>query len=260
MMFDKKIIKSNFNKYSKNYNSKANLQKIIANQLCEFAKFEVQNSQNILDLGCGTGFIGQNLLKNYDFSNKELFQLDIAQKMFDNNPNKGSNIFNIQADIENLPFKNGKKFDLILSSLAFQWLNNLNFALKNIKNILKPNSKLVFSIFIDGTLCELKQSAKEIGVNLSINNFIKEEELNQIIAQNFKDYQIEIVDFKEEYKDIYELLNSIKQIGASYSVKERNILTKQDFKDLNNFYLKNFNNHDRIVAGWKVAYIKSFSN
>jgi len=260
MSLDKQKIKSNFNRFSKNYNSLANLQKQVAQRLFEIARPEIQNSQNILDLGCGTGFITQNILSEKEFAQKNIFQLDIAYNMLlQSNFAPNQHIFNINADIENLPFKPGS-FDLVLSSLALQWVNDLDRVLTNIKEIAhQSKSAVVFSIFLDGTLTELEKSARELNINLSINNFIALNSLKRIIGANFNNYQIEVQDFTLEHENVLDLIHSIKHIGASYSNKKSGdiLLKKHDFLELNKFYLKNFNNCGRIASSWKVAYIKT---
>ncbi len=261
MFFDKKKIQSNFNRFSRNYDSLANLQKQVAEKLVNFANSEIRQSKNILDLGSGTGFVGQNILnnKNINFNDKKLFQLDISSQMLKNNLNIGENIFNIEGDIENLSFKKNS-FDLVISSLSFQWISDLNSVLKKIRQILKPKSILFFSIFIDGTLCELKESAKELNLNLSVNNFTDLASLKVILEKNFDNSQIILEEIVLDYANVYDLIHSIKHIGASYSDKKSSdiLLKKSDFLNLDKFYLKNFNSGNRIKATWKVAYVKCY--
>lgn len=261
MSFNQKKIQSNFNRFAKKYDILAILQKKVAKILVESSDLAIKNSKNILDLGCGTGFIGQNILKNHDFSQKKLFQLDISEEMLKNNKNIGENITNIQGNINNLNFEDNS-FDLVISSLAFQWIDDLDAIFKKIKKILKPNANFAFSIFLDGTLDELKKSAKSTNVNLSVNNFIDLESLKIILAKNFKNPQIMVKDFILEYDDIYDLLGSMKNIGASYSSKKSSdiSLKKADFTRLNKFYLNKFSNCDRIKASWKVCNINLINN
>lgn len=261
MGFDKSKIKANFNKYSCNYNSFAILQKKVAQNLCEMAQLEIEKSHNIIDLGSGSGFIAAVILEKGDHKNKNIFQLDIAYDMLRNNQNKKSNIFNINGDIENLPFRKNS-FDLAISSLAFQWLDDLSMTFKGIKEIANNKSSLIFSIFIDETLLELKESVTKLKIDVSVNNFINLNNLEIVLKENFDDYQIVLGDFIMEYKNIYELLNSMKKIGASYSTKTSAdlILKKGDLKKLNDFYLKNYTINNQLRASWKVAYVKAYIN
>ena len=246
-VFNKSKIKNNFNKAALNYDDYAVLQKEVAKKLVNLSSDNINKSNKILDLGSGTGFVADSIKS----TNKEIFELDIAYNMLDKRP--GS--LKVNADIEYLPFVENS-FDLILSSLAFQWLNNISLAITNCGKVLKDNGSLIFSIITDGSLAELKSSCTTCGVNLSINQFPTKQYLVDIISDISKNYQLIDEKIILEYKDLYDLLNSMKKIGASYGSNfNRNNLTKKQFELLNSFYLKNFNSKDRIFATWQVTYV-----
>ena len=67
---------------------------------------------NILDIGSGTGFIGQKF---------DVFQLDIAYNMC----LVSNNNLTVNADMHNIPFAN-KAFDYCVSSSAIQWKTTAN--------------------------------------------------------------------------------------------------------------------------------------
>lgn len=247
MIFNKQKIKFNFNRFSSNYNANAGLQKIVAKKLFDLAKADIKNSHSIIDFGAGTGFLTENILK--EFSDKNIFQLDISEEMLNQNPFKTHKII---ADIENLP-QFDQSFDLGLSSLTMQWVNDLDKTIKSILKILN-NKNFYFSIIGSETLKELKESAKTCNVELSINDFIAQKTLNDLLlAQNYNfDIKSEIITMS--YKDCFELLKSIKSIGAGYKSNNK-ILNKTQFKTLNNFYLKNFNQNNMIASTWQIFYV-----
>jgi malonyl-CoA O-methyltransferase len=248
-IFDKPQIKANFNKAHKSYNKAANLQKIVAKNLVNLAAADINKSSKILDLGCGTGFIANEIFLN--FKNKEIFQLDIAWQMLKENPFKTPKI---TADIENLPFENNI-FDLALSSLSFQWLNNLESSILQTLKTVKNNNNFYFSLIIDGSLKEIKTSCQESGVDLLINNFISSKNLEKMLLDLNFNYQIKYEDIILEYKDLYSILKSMKMIGASYK-NGNNFVGKNNFNKISNFYLKNFNLNNKVYATWRVCYAK----
>lgn len=246
---DKSKLRENFSKAAKNYNKKAILQKIIANELIKNNLENLQEKTNILDLGSGTGFIGKNIKDKLPFVN--LINLDISYQALKLNPYG----ININGDIDFLPFKN-QTFDLIISSLTFQWLNNIESAINNIKKLLNKKGILSFTILIDGSLEELKISCKNGKADMKINQFIKINYLKDIISQNFQEFSIRSKILQLEYSNLYDLLKSIKLIGASYAGKNtKKILTKKDFDRINDFYLKNFASYGKIKASWNIAYV-----
>lgn len=251
VIFNKSKIKNNFNRAAAKYDEYAVLQKLVASKLVDLSADHIKKSNKILDLGSGTGFITDLIKSTNNDISQEIFELDIAYEML----NKRAGSLKINADIENLPLRENS-FNLILSSLAFQWLNNLSLVITDCQRILKNNGLLIFSIIVDGSLAELKSSSATCGVDLSVNQFITKQNLENIIAGIYRNYQCFEEEIILEYKDLYDLLNSIKKIGAGYGNSfEKGNLTKKQFELLNSFYLKNFNSNNRIVATWRIVYV-----
>ena len=108
---------------------------------------------------------------------------------------------------------------------------------------------------------ELAQSCKSLNINLAINDFVKLKNLEKLLENsNFNSYNIiELNKVGLYHDDILQLIKSIKNIGASYSVKKSTkMIKKSDFENLNQFYLKNFNDNGKIKASWNIAYVKLY--
>lgn len=130
------------------YQSNSTLQKLIAQKLVLLAHKHVDlANSDILDIGCGTGFIAQSLIGMYGNilqADVNLEHLNFAQHFGDA----------IQMDF-NKPISINKKFDVILSSMALQWaidLKDVIFTLQN--NALKEGSKknIFFAVPLEGSL------------------------------------------------------------------------------------------------------------
>jgi len=247
-VFDKSKIKANFNQANQSYNQNAILQKMVANELVELAKIDIFNAKNIVDFGSGTGFIADKILS--EFPDKNIFQLDIALQMLLAGQSKTQKIV---ADIESLPFKQSV-FDLGLSSLSFQWLNNLENSIFQVLKTIKNSGNFHFSLVVDGSLQELKTSCQDCDTELSVNSFISKKNLEAILEKLNLDYQLKTKKIILEYEDFYSLLKSIKSIGAGYS-KNSKYITKEQFKKIANFYLKNFNLSNKVFASWRVIFV-----
>jgi len=248
MFFDKAKIKSNFNQAQKSYNPNAILQRMVAKNLVDLAKQDIFKAENIIDLGSGTGFICEEILS--DVSNKNIFQLDIAEKMLAHNQFATHKII---ADIEHLPVRSNI-FDLALSSLSFQWLNDLEKTIPKILDTIKNDGVFYFSVLGNKSLKEFRETCENCQISLAINNFIAESELKSILNNLHLDYQIKSEIISLNYQDFYSLLKSIKLIGAGYS-NNKNYLSRKQFDLLNGFYLKNFNLNNKVCATWHVFYV-----
>lgn len=118
-----------------------------ANVLFEIPAFlsllpEVQGLK-VLDLGCGFGDHCRLLI---DKGAKKVVGLDISQKMIEvaKVENNNSKIEYINLPMEDI-LRIGQKFDLVVSSLAFHYVEDFEKLVKDIYSILDKGGYLVFS-------------------------------------------------------------------------------------------------------------------
>ncbi len=138
----KQKIEKAFGQKVQSYNEHASLQKEIAVNLCRFLPDE--SPRNILEIGCGTGFLTQLLRAKYPDS--DILSIDITKDMvlfcqdkFVDCPNLSFQVM----DGENIILDN--KFDLIVSNLSVQWFENPTQGISNLRNYLSDNGSLYFS-------------------------------------------------------------------------------------------------------------------
>lgn len=251
--FDKSKIKANFNQANQSYNQNAILQKMVVDILVKLAKENIFNADKIIDLGSGTGFVADKILS--EFPDKKIFQLDIAHKMLVENSLPTPKIV---ADIESLPLKKNI-FDLVLSSLSFQWLNDLEKSISQIVNLVKNDGNFHFSLIADGSLQELKKTCQDCDLKLAVNDFIDQNSLEVVLKKLNLNYQLKLQTIILEYPDFYSVLKSIKSIGAGYSSNKQYVGKKQ-FEKLASFYLKNFNLSNKVFATWQVIFVSIKQN
>ncbi len=267
--FDKKKLKLNFARSAQNYDKAAPIQRLVASKLCKIAAPFIQEKLNVmlslsrhdsghgpescldklsmtlrvLDLGSGTGFIATNLDKNL-----EIFESDLAFEMLQQNRSRNS--LKIQADFENLPFKNNS-FDILISSFSLQWLTDFDKNFAQFFALLKPKGILIFCLPTDGSLSELK--AADI---FNFNPLPKIADLETSLKKaGFSKISFEKEIVKQSFENGVEALKSLKRIGANYSEKNNKIITKTILAQFNNFCLKNFGTSTRkIETSWAVSY------
>jgi len=94
---------------------------------------KIEKEFSILDFGCGTGLL------SYNFKNdvKKIVGIDKSIKMVEEF-NKKSNNKNIKAYCKDLKDVN-ETFDLIISSMTFHHIKDIENLLKNMKKILKKD-------------------------------------------------------------------------------------------------------------------------
>lgn len=99
--------------------------------------------KDILEIGCG---YGKNA-KFYSSKAKYILATDISKHMLEiaKNENEADNIEYLKLAMENIHTIN-KKFDIIISSLVFNYLEDYPSMMTKIYNLLKPNGVLIFSV------------------------------------------------------------------------------------------------------------------
>jgi ubiquinone/menaquinone biosynthesis C-methylase UbiE len=104
---------------------------------------DFKNSRKILDVGCGTCILFENV---YD-EGKIFVGLDISEKILREGWRKfrdKTNLFLVLADAEHLPFRD-KVFDTIFAITLIQNLPNPIRSLKEIKRVSKSEASIVVS-------------------------------------------------------------------------------------------------------------------
>lgn len=140
---NKDLIQQRFSKTLNTYEENARIQKKMAEKLVSF--LNKNNYTNILEIGCGTGFLTKEIVKNISF--KQYLSLDIVKdcESFIKNINPKINF--ITADIEEFLKNNNQKFDLIISNASLQWVNNFQETIELLEKSLTEDGELIFSTF-----------------------------------------------------------------------------------------------------------------
>ncbi|MBF0380572.1 MAG: methyltransferase domain-containing protein [Magnetococcales bacterium] len=146
MMAKSEAIKNAFATAAQVYQNKADVQYRVAGQLAKMvATYELPARPHILEIGCGTGFLSQHLVDVWP--DATLLCSDIAPEMV---ASCRANLVDVDDELvsfavmdgENLP--KGEKFDLIVSSLVFQWFVDPLGNLANLVDRLNPGGRLAF--------------------------------------------------------------------------------------------------------------------
>lgn len=225
LLLDKAKIRQSFSAASHTYDHYAELQREVAMAL--LSSFSDENIKGILlDLGCGTGFLTAELLGLAPHCDlKAIVALDIAFPMLQTARCKlirQQKVSYLCADAECLPIA-GQSVDAVFSSLALQWCINPEAFFADIKRIIKPDGRLVFSTFGPETLQELKNAWAEVDSHCHVNDFYSQEQLEQFIhGAGFRDIQMIKKNYRPRYDSVIDLMKELKSIGAHNVMLGRN--------------------------------------
>lgn len=213
--FAKADIADSFSRAAKSYDGVAELQRQVGNALLRHLPEtdDAVNTTTVLDLGCGTGFFGPQL--NRQLQPEHLISLDLAQGMlqFARANRATENCSWLCADAEALPLADNS-VDLIFSSLAIQWCENLPALFSEAARVLRPGGRFLFSTLGPDTLNELRSAWSSVDQYQHVNRFISYPTLSESAKQYFA--QVAVTEQRQVllYDEVRGLTNELKGIGA----------------------------------------------
>src|SRR5947207_1791594 len=151
-MFDTAAIKRSFGRAASAYDAQAHLQRRVRQRCIALAKAHWPEEAHILDAGCGTGALVEDI--RVGGIGWQVTGLDLAPGMC-GEARKKSNAVN--ADAESMPFGDAS-FDGIFSSLMLQWANHPLAVLHEMRRVTKPQARCVIATLAQGTLHELREA------------------------------------------------------------------------------------------------------
>ncbi len=215
-------ISSEFSKYASDYS----VYNIIQNKVIDKLLLGLStSSKNILDLGCGSGAVCKKLDGNFN----NFTGVDFAKGMLELHP-KAENIESIYGDFnDKVLFENllTYHYDMLISSSALQWSEDLGDVFNSIKNL---NIPIALSIFTSGTFKELNKTA-------SLEPMLSSAKEIKSLAKRCFNADYELIKYKLEFESTREMFRYIKKSGVSGS---RNLLSYKQTKKLMKDYPLNY--------------------
>ncbi|MGC5699624.1 malonyl-ACP O-methyltransferase BioC [Pseudomonas sp. NFXW11] len=208
---DKRQVAASFSRAAASYDSVAELQRAVGQQLLSRLP-EGWGPSRWLDLGCGTGHFSRVLGQR--FAGSQGLALDIAQGMLEHARPLGGAEYFIAGDAERLPLQ-AASCELVFSSLAVQWCGDFAAVLGEARRVLQPGGVLAFASLCVGTLHELRDSWGQVDGQVHVNRFREFERYRQLCAASGLQVRgLEKVAHVLHYPDVRSLTHELKALGA----------------------------------------------
>lgn len=219
---NKDLIQKRFSKNLNTYSEHARIQKQMAEKLFSF--LQKTEFGNILEIGCGTGFLTEIASKNLQYNS--YIANDIVEDCKIYIDKLGGNIDFASGDIEDFLKTNTDNFDLILSNAVLQWIDKPEEFIESLFNRLNKGGTLLFSIFGTENFREIYHVLGKTLSYFSINEW--KEKLGKYSPS--LEEEVRVLAFKSP-KDILKHL----QLTGVNAIEEAK-WTKTDFKKFENGY------------------------
>ncbi len=222
---NKSLARRAFDQSARHYDEAAVLQREVASRLTSRLEYIKLKPAAILDIGSGTGFC--SYLTNKLYPQAHIYALDIAESMLKTHRQKQTRMMRLKklfgvgqfhytvADMETLPLADNS-FELIISSLTFQWANDLDNVFAECYRVLKPGGLLMFTSFGPDTLKELRRSWQQVDANSNhVNQFMDMHDVGDALMRNhFAEPVMDMEMLTVTYKDVVSIMRDLKSIGA----------------------------------------------
>ncbi|HSI25020.1 MAG TPA: malonyl-ACP O-methyltransferase BioC [Methylotenera sp.] len=255
---DKARMRTSFSSAADSYDAAAVLQKKVREEMLDRLSLINIAPQAILDAGCGTGLGGFALQKK--FKSAQLVSLDIAFKMLQKTAELRPFMQKILhkeklvcADIENLPIAS-QSINLLWSSLALQWCNDLDVAFNEAARILQADGLFIFSTFGPDTLKELRVASSNGHTHVS--RFIDMHDIGDALTRaGFSAPVLDVEHYTLTYDDVKGVMRDLKSIGAHNATqgRARGLQGKGFLQNLTQNY-EQFRTQGKLPATFEVIY------
>ncbi|RTE65093.1 malonyl-[acyl-carrier protein] O-methyltransferase BioC [Amphritea opalescens] len=209
--FFKPQIAESFSRAAVSYDGVAQLQRDIGYEL--LSQLSCSSAEVVMDLGCGTGYFAPLLADK--LKPQQLICLDLAQGMlaYAREHRATANTLWLCGDAEHLPLADNS-VELIFSSLAIQWCEDLDALFSEVARVLKPGGRFLFSTLGPDTLHEIRTSWSTVDRFQHVNRF-----MHLSCLQTSAEKYLREVSLKEGkkvllYDQLRELTTELKGIGA----------------------------------------------
>jgi len=227
-------IKSEFSKYAKDYNNYNIIQQIVAKSIVRDIK---NKPKRILELGCGSGQIIKHITWEYD----RYTAVDFSKYMCELHPrNEKTEVICCDFDSDEFfGFIKDQKFDVIVSSSAMQWSNDLD---RLLYNLTISANEIYAGLFTSNTFKTIQRLSGKSSPILDTQRIKK-------AFSNYFECEFELHSYNLEFDSKKELFDYIKNSGVSGG---SDFLS---FKDAKRLYKEYDLNH----LEFEVIFVKAFS-
>ena len=158
---------------AQSYDRHAGVQRTVAHALAaRIAALDLPAGPRILEIGCGTGFLTEALIEQKVVG--EWLITDLAPTMVarcrDRIGDAPARHFAV-LDGEYGPRPEGAPFDLICSSLALQWFDDIAAAADRLRGWLAPGGHLIFTTLAAATFAEWRAAHEALGLAAGTTQF-----------------------------------------------------------------------------------------
>jgi len=201
---------------ARDYSGNAGIQRIVAAELASrIAGLKLLHQPRVLEIGCGTGFLTQELLDcgiggDWLITDKSPEMVQRCRDGVGDAPGRNFAVLDGEHDMD---IHDGE-YDLICASMAMQWFDDLGAAMARLVQKLAPGGHLMFNTLASSTFKEWREAHRACGQGDGAIAFPSVPVLQSMMAR-FAPSAFSVATHREMHRDAREFLARLKLIGAA---------------------------------------------
>ncbi|EHH68242.1 methyltransferase domain-containing protein [Gluconobacter morbifer] len=192
------------------YDAAAAIQRRCADVLAARIEAYCPQPGQVLEFGCGTGFLTERLATLFPAS--AILATDLAPGMIERARGRVPDVSFRVMDAEN-PDISGP-FGLIASSLCLQWFTDYRAGLERLCNLLSPGGVLMVTTLLEGSLGEWKAACRAEQAPCGIPDYPSETQMQAEWPVTGKG-RWEVLSLTDPVRNARHFLRGLREIGAS---------------------------------------------
>ena len=256
ILFDRALHRRRLDRAAEGYSAAGFLKARAADDVVMRLEAIMRSFPLAVDLGARDGAFARALVAS-DAREKIglLVEADLSAAMLAGRPGP-----RVQLDEERLPFAE-ESLDLVVSTLALHWTNDLPGALIQVRRALKPDGLFVGAIFGGATLTEFRQSLMQADSELSggagprVSPFADVLDAAALLQRAGFALPVADVDrVQVGYAHAMDLVRDLRAMGETNVLAERRPLSRRLLARAGEVYAERFARPDgRIVATFEIV-------
>lgn len=172
----------------------------------------------------------------------------------------------VAADEEALPFA-AESFDLVVSGLALQWINDLPGVFAQVRRLLAPDGLFLVCMAGGASLVELRRALAEAEAEISggasprVSPFVDVREAGGLLQR--AGFALPVADadsFTLRYESMFSLCADLRAMGATNALLSRRPASKRVFLRAAEIYAENYSDADgRVRASFEIIWLAGWA-
>ncbi len=257
MKFDTQKIKQDFSRAANTYDAESDLQRNVLERLVAMYARDIPHATHLLDAGCGTGYLAEILTKHkqpYD-----LWGCDLAFGMCQKTAEQRFYTQVANASLEHLPYAD-RVFDVVLSSLTLQWVNDPVEALHECFRVTKPDGELWLTTFGTHTLKEMKNVFSMLDDDPHVSAFYTQAQMTDMLKLvGYQAIELQTQSYRHFAPSFLALARHLKAIGATNKRLDRSkrLMSQTQLRKLDEFYHLFYRQPEGLPVTWEVHFLRA---